>query len=124
MVSSEVQTAKAWISWLSSVHGAVKQALVLRGLPEEIWHPLLVGELRGMPTGGAGLESPVHPTPAMGSASPLVALLKADPASTTEEQSFTLTRNIENATEVSIQPGGGTVPAHGSATVSPSTPAT
>jgi zinc-ribbon domain len=69
-------------------------------------------------------QAPVPPTAAMQPVSPPVASLKADPASITEGQSSTLTWNTENATEVSIQPGVGSVPTHGSASVAPNTPTT
>lgn len=69
-------------------------------------------------------QAPVPPTAATQPVSPPVASLKAAPASITEGQSATLTWNTENATEVSIQPGVGSVAAHGSATVAPNTPTT
>jgi len=69
-------------------------------------------------------QTPVLSTPATRPVPPPVARLKTDPASITEGQSVTLSWNTENATKVSIQPGVGSVPVHGSATVAPKTPTT
>jgi zinc-ribbon domain len=69
-------------------------------------------------------QAPVRPTAATQPVSPPVASLRAIPASITEGQSATLTWNTENATEVSIQPGVGSVAAHGSVAVAPNTPTT
>ena len=83
-----------------------------------------VAPAAALPEAAPSPQAPVPPTAATQPVSPPVASLKAAPASITEGQSATLTWNTENATEVSIQPGVGSVAAHGSVAVAPNTPTT
>jgi zinc-ribbon domain len=69
-------------------------------------------------------QTPVQPAPPVTPVLPPAASLRTSSASITEGQSVTLIWAAENATEVNIQPGVGSVAATGSVKVAPRTPTT